>query len=127
MTTFTAHPCHGGFRGRLRVPGDKSVSHRALLLAARAGGRSRLTGLSNGEDVLCTLRAMEQFGAGISRGPDGSLTVDGGPDRLTEPESLIDVGNSGTAIRLLAGWATGVEGLTVLAGDASIARRPMAA
>jgi 3-phosphoshikimate 1-carboxyvinyltransferase len=69
---------------------------------------------------------MEQFGAGISRGPDGSLTVDGGPDRLTEPESLIDVGNSGTAIRLLAGWATGVEGLTVLAGDASITRRPMA-
>jgi 3-phosphoshikimate 1-carboxyvinyltransferase len=126
VTTFTAQPCQGGLKGRVRVPGDKSVSHRALLLATRAGGRSRLSGLSNGDDVLCTLRAMEQFGAGIRRGPDGLVTVDGGPDRLTEPESLIDVGNSGTAIRLLAGWATGVEGLTILAGDASIARRPMA-
>jgi 3-phosphoshikimate 1-carboxyvinyltransferase len=126
VTTFTAQPCKGGLKGRLRVPGDKSVSHRALLLAARAAGRSRLSGLSNGDDVQRTLRAMEQFGAGISRGPHGSLAVDGGPDRLSEPESLVDVGNSGTAIRLLAGWATGVDGLTVLAGDESVARRPMA-
>jgi 3-phosphoshikimate 1-carboxyvinyltransferase len=125
VTTFVAEPCVGGLRGRIRVPGDKSVSHRALLLAARAAGRSRLSGLSQGEDVLCTLRAIGQFGAGISRDRDGSLVVEGGPDRLTEPESPVDVGNSGTAIRLLAGWATGVDGLAVLAGDESIARRPM--
>ena len=125
MTTFTARPCPGGVTGQITVPGDKSVSHRALLLAARAEGRSRLSGLSNGEDVRCTLGAMRKFGAGINDQPDGSLAVDGGQDRLTEPESLIDVGNSGTAIRLLAGWATGVNGLAVLAGDESIARRPM--
>jgi len=125
VTTFVAEPYGGGLNGRIRVPGDKSVSHRALLLAARAAGRSRLAGLSTGEDVLCTLRAMDQFGAGISRDSDGSLLVDGGLERLGEPESLVDVGNSGTAIRLLTGWATGVDGLAVLAGDASIARRPM--
>jgi 3-phosphoshikimate 1-carboxyvinyltransferase len=125
VTTFVADPCVRGLNGRVRVPGDKSVSHRALLLAARAVGRSRLSGLSSGADVLCTLRAIGQFGAGISRHSDGSLIVEGGPQRLREPESLVDVGNSGTAIRLLAGWATGVDGLAVLAGDESIARRPM--
>jgi 3-phosphoshikimate 1-carboxyvinyltransferase len=125
VTIFVAQPCRGGLNGRIRVPGDKSVSHRALLLAARAVGRSTLSGLSNGDDVLATMRAIGQFGAGISRDADGSLIIDGGPDRLTEPQSLVDVGNSGTAIRLLAGWATGVEGLVVLAGDESIARRPM--
>ena len=71
-----------------------------------------------------TLRAIESFGAGVSR--EGStVSVDGGIARLHEPSGLVDVGNSGTAIRLMAGWACGVEGLTVLAGDESIARRPM--
>jgi 3-phosphoshikimate 1-carboxyvinyltransferase len=125
VTTFVAGPCAGGLRGRVRVPGDKSVSHRALLLAARAAGRSRLSGLSSGEDVLCTLGAIGQFGAAVSRDSEGALIVAGGPERLREPEAPVDVGNSGTAIRLLAGWATGVDGLAVLAGDASIARRPM--
>jgi 3-phosphoshikimate 1-carboxyvinyltransferase len=107
------------------VPGDKSISHRALLLAARAEGTSRLCGLSTGADVAHTLGAIEAFGAGVSGRPPGPVVVDGGVGRLREPDEPVDVGNSGTAIRLLAGWACGVDGLSVLAGDESIARRPM--
>lgn len=122
MTSLTVEPAGAGLRGRLRVPGDKSISHRALLLAARARGTSRISGLSNGADVAATLRAVQAFGARVS--PDGAMvTVEGGEVR--EPETVIDVGNSGTGIRLMAGWAAGIDGLTVLHGDESIARRPM--
>lgn len=124
MTTeLLVAPEPGGLSGRLRVPGDKSISHRALLLGARANGTSRITGLSDGADVHATRRAIEAFGAVVEDHPDGSLTVDGGD--LHEPSTVIDVGNSGTAIRLLAGWSAAQEGLTILQGDASIARRPM--
>jgi 3-phosphoshikimate 1-carboxyvinyltransferase len=123
-TSLTVEPASQGLRGRLRVPGDKSISHRALLLAARAKGRSHITGLSDGADVMATLAAVQAFGAG-ARWLDDRLEVEGGPERLHEPESVIDVGNSGTGMRLLAGWASGIEGLTVLVGDASISRRPM--
>ncbi|HWE56413.1 MAG TPA: 3-phosphoshikimate 1-carboxyvinyltransferase [Acidimicrobiales bacterium] len=122
MTTLTIRPAPAGLRGSLRVPGDKSISHRALLLAARADGTSRISGLSPGADVMATLAAMSAFGAGIESS-GGTVTVLGG--RLHEPETVIDVGNSGTGIRLMAGWAAGLEGLSVLVGDRSIARRPM--
>ena len=125
MSTFVAAPAGAGLRGRIRVPGDKSVSHRALLLAARAEGRSRLSGLSSGEDVAHTLAAIQAFGAGVATDLAGVVVVDGGTGRLGEPDAPIFVGNSGTGIRLLAGWATAIDGLTVLSGDASIARRPM--
>ncbi len=127
VSTFLARPARGGVRGRIRVPGDKSISHRALLLAARAEGRSRLHGLSGGDDVACTLAAIRAFGAEVEedRHDSHAILVDGGRARLHEPEVPIDVGNSGTAIRLLAGWATAVPGLTVLHGDSSIGRRPM--
>jgi 3-phosphoshikimate 1-carboxyvinyltransferase len=135
MTTFVATPAPAGLQGRLRVPGDKSISHRALLLAARAEGRSRISGLSTGADVMHTLEAMRAFGAVITAGTPGPggeaagepapLLVDGGCARMREPGTVIDVGNSGTGIRLLAGWAAGLDGLTVLEGDDSIARRPM--
>lgn len=115
-------PAQGGLRGRLRVPGDKSISHRALLLSALAPGTSRIRGLSNGEDVAATRRAMEAYGAKI-RVADGDLVVEGGARH--EPETVVDVGNSGTGIRLMAGWAAGLDGLSVLYGDRSIARRPM--
>ena len=126
MTEFLAVPCRCGVHGRLRVPGDKSISHRALLLAARADGRSRLTGLSTGQDVRHTLAAIRAFGADVSPASSGrEVVVDGGPGRLGEPAGVVDVGNSGTGIRLLAGWAAALDGLTVLSGDESIARRPM--
>jgi 3-phosphoshikimate 1-carboxyvinyltransferase len=125
MTTFVAPPATAGLRGRLRVPGDKSISHRALLLAARAEGRSSISGLSTGADVLHTLEAIRAFGAAVTGRESGELVIEGGADRMREPGAVIDVGNSGTGIRLLAGWAAGLEGLTVLEGDVSIARRPM--
>jgi 3-phosphoshikimate 1-carboxyvinyltransferase len=107
-------------RGRIRVPGDKSISHRALLLAALADGTSIIRGLSGGRDVACTRAAMVAMGAEV----DGDRLT-GGPSRLHEPEHVVDVGNSGTGIRLLAGWASARPWLTVLQGDESIARRPM--
>ncbi|MDA8302114.1 MAG: 3-phosphoshikimate 1-carboxyvinyltransferase [Actinomycetota bacterium] len=110
--------------GRLRAPGDKSVSHRSLLIAARAAGRSRIRGLSNGEDVRHTLEAVVALGAGVERA-GAELYVEGGPGRLHEPEAVIDVGNSGTGIRLLAGFTAALDGMTVLQGDSSVARRPM--
>jgi 3-phosphoshikimate 1-carboxyvinyltransferase len=125
MTSLTVEPATAGLHGRLRVPGDKSISHRALLLAARADGRSEITGLSAGEDVVHTSLAVRAFGAEVERAGEFTVSVEGGPSRLREPDGVVDVGNSGTGIRLLAGWAATVPGLAVLQGDASIARRPM--
>jgi 3-phosphoshikimate 1-carboxyvinyltransferase len=110
--------------GRLRAPGDKSISHRALLISARAEGRSRIRGLSNGQDVQHTLEAVVAIGAGAERS-GGDLYIEGGAGRLHEPGALIDVGNSGTGIRLLAGFVAAIDGLFVLQGDSSIAQRPM--
>lgn len=107
-------------RGRLRVPGDKSISHRALLLAARAEGTSTIRGLSNGDDVARSCAAIQAFGAAV----DGDL-VTGGVDRLHEPAAAIDVGNSGTTIRLLTGFCAPFPWRTELRGDRSIAKRPM--
>ncbi|HMK95999.1 MAG TPA: 3-phosphoshikimate 1-carboxyvinyltransferase, partial [Acidimicrobiales bacterium] len=122
---LVVEPAEGrALEGRLRAPGDKSVSHRALLVSARAEGRSRIRGLSNGEDVRHTLEAVVALGARVERvGED--LFVQGGPERLHEPENVLDLGNSGTGIRLLAGFVAAIDGLSVLQGDASIARRPM--
>jgi len=111
-------------RGRLRAPGDKSISHRALLVAARAEGRSRVRGLSRGDDVLHTLEAVASLGAGVEE-RSGELYIEGGANRLHEPQAVVDVGNSGTGVRLLAGFVAPLDGLFVLQGDASVARRPM--
>jgi len=105
----------------VKVPGDKSISHRALLLAALADGPSQILGLSSGEDVLATRAAVEAMGARI----DGPLLYGVGRSGLHEPARVIDVGNSGTGIRLLAGYCAALPWLTVLEGDASIAGRPM--
>lgn len=107
-------------RGRVTVPGDKSISHRALLLAALAEGTSVVRGLSPGADVAGTAAAVQALGATI----DGHR-VTGGRSLLHEPEGVVDAGNSGTTIRLLAGLCAGFDWLTVLTGDASVARRPM--
>jgi 3-phosphoshikimate 1-carboxyvinyltransferase len=109
--------------GNIAVPGDKSVSHRALIIAALANGPSTITGLSAGADVAGTRRAVEALGASVSDLDAGSVRVNGGLVR--EPTAVIDVGNSGTTIRLLTGVCAGFPFLTVLEGDASISRRPM--
>src|SRR5207302_1485641 len=125
-------------RGRLRVPGDKSISHRALLFAALASGTSRLWALADGDDVARSRAAIEGLGVKVRDGAgspaeavvageraDPVVIVRGaGFDGLAEPEAVIDCGNSGTSIRLLAGLLAGRPFHSVLTGDASIARRP---
>ncbi len=119
MSTFTVV---GGrpLRGRVRVPGDKSISHRALILAGLADGTSVVRGLSDGDDVARTRAAMVAMGVVI----EGD-TITGGRNGLHEPADVLDMGNSGTGIRLLAGLCAGFPWLTVLTGDASVRRRPM--
>jgi 3-phosphoshikimate 1-carboxyvinyltransferase len=125
MTTFTVYAAPAtGLRGRLRVPGDKSISHRAVLLAARGEGRSTLRGLSDGSDVAHTLTAVAACGAEVD-GDAALVRIDGGTGRLHEPDTILDVGNAGTGIRLLAGWAAALPWLTILSGDASVSARPM--
>ncbi len=108
------------------IPGDKSISHRALMFAGLAVGRSTITGLLEGEDVLATAAAMRQFGAQISRGPDGAWTVDGaGVGSLLEPRTALDMGNSGTSTRLLMGLVASHAITATFVGDASLSGRPM--
>jgi 3-phosphoshikimate 1-carboxyvinyltransferase len=113
-------------RGRLRVPGDKSISHRAIMFAALAVGESVITGLLEGEDVLATAAAMRQLGAEVGRGADGIWRVHGaGVGSLREPQGALDMGNSGTSTRLLMGLLAS-HGLTAtFIGDASLSARPM--
>ena len=119
----------GGARplqGRLRVPGDKSISHRALLFAALADGRSTITGLATGADVAATRRSLELLGVRIKGTPERLTVAAKGVDALREPEGVIDCANSGTAMRILSGLLAGRPFLSVLDGDESLRTRPMA-
>jgi 3-phosphoshikimate 1-carboxyvinyltransferase len=113
----------GPLRGTIEVPGDKSISHRSILLGALAEGETRVRGLLDAEDVHATRRAVERIGAAVRE--EGGEVVVVPPDRLREPDDVIDCGNSGTSLRLLAGVLSGVPGLSVLTGDASLRRRPV--
>jgi len=112
-------------RGTIRVPGDKSISHRALMLGAIADGPSTIRGFLAGEDCIATMTAMRKLGVEIQTGAD-SIVVNGvGMRGLRAPEGPLDLGNSGTAIRLLAGLLAPQAFDTALTGDASLRRRPM--
>lgn len=123
--TFVAEP-GGALRGRIRVPGDKSISHRAIMLGALADGATAIDGFLEGEDCLATLRAFRAMGVVID-GPDrGRVTVQGvGLRGLRAPDGPLDMGNSGTSMRLMSGILAGQAFDTVLTGDASLTRRPM--
>ncbi|MEJ8566805.1 3-phosphoshikimate 1-carboxyvinyltransferase [Elongatibacter sediminis] len=111
--------------GCLTPPGDKSISHRALILASLAGGRSRITGLLDSADVRATAEACRQLGATV-RAEDDSVWVEGtGTAGLKPPSAPLDMGNSGTALRLLAGVLAAQPFASELIGDASLSRRPM--
>jgi 3-phosphoshikimate 1-carboxyvinyltransferase len=113
--------------GRIRVPGDKSISHRALILGGLAVGRTRISGLLEGEDVLRTAAAMRALGCAAARGGDGDWTIDGiGLGGLGEPDDVLDFGNSGTGARLVLGVLATHPITAFLTGDASLRRRPMA-
>ncbi len=121
-----ATPGGGPLSGRIRVPGDKSISHRALMFGALAVGRTRINGLLEGEDVLRTAAAMRALGAEVEREDAGTWQVRGqGRGRLTEPADVLDMGNSGTAARLICGILASHPIFAVLTGDASLRGRPM--
>jgi len=122
MTARAATP----LRGVAEVPGDKSISHRALILGAMAVGETRVTGLLEGQDVLDTASAMRAFGATVTRTGDGEWSVQGvGVGGFAEPADVIDCGNSGTGVRLIMG-AVATSALTAtFTGDASLRKRPM--
>lgn len=131
MSTESATPLSSGtagpLSGRCRVPGDKSISHRALILGGLAVGRTRIEGLLEGEDVLCTAAAMRALGATIARDASGIWGVNGvGIGGLQEPATILDLGNSGTGTRLLLGVVAGHDLTAFFTGDASLRRRPMA-
>jgi 3-phosphoshikimate 1-carboxyvinyltransferase len=112
--------------GEIEVPGDKSISHRAALFGALAEGRTEITGYLEGEDCLSTLAAVRALGVEVTRKGEGRYLVDGvGLTGLTEPDNVIDCGNSGTGARLLLGVLAGQPFTTVLTGDDSLRRRPM--
>lgn len=125
MTTAALRARPGAaLRGTIRVPGDKSISHRALILGALATGTTTITGLLEGEDVLATARAMQGFGATVTRTGEGAWTVEG-RGGFSEPADIIDCGNAGTGVRLIMGAAAGFDLRATFTGDASLKKRPM--
>ena len=125
MTTWTVSPS-GPLTGSLRVPGDKSVSHRSLLFNAIATGTATVTGLLDSGDVQASRQAVEALGAVVEDVEPGVVRITGTGDALAEPGDVIDCGNSGTSIRLLCGLLAAHPFLTVLTGDHSLRSRPMA-
>jgi 3-phosphoshikimate 1-carboxyvinyltransferase len=118
-------------RGELRLPGDKSVSHRALMFAALATGESRITAAGDGADVRSTASVLRALGVEVDRRPGLGRTVDyrvvsPGPDGMSQPAAELDCGNSGTSLRLCSGILAGLPMTTVLTGDDSLRRRPVA-
>ena len=122
---MTSHPS-GPLQGEADVPGDKSISHRALILGAMCVGETHITGLLEGEDVLDTGKAMQAFGATVTNHGGGEWTVTGvGVGGFAEPEQVIDCGNSGTGVRLIMGAMATSPVTVTFTGDASLNGRPM--
>ncbi|MFQ5487504.1 MAG: 3-phosphoshikimate 1-carboxyvinyltransferase [Gammaproteobacteria bacterium] len=124
-TTFIVTP-GGTLQGRVRVPGDKSISHRSIMLGSLADGVTEATGFLEGEDSLATLKAFQAMGVKIKGPREGRVVIHGvGMDGLRPPPGPLDLGNSGTSMRLLAGILAAQPFDTELRGDASLSRRPM--
>ena len=114
----------GPLKGTVRAPGDKSISHRALILGALAHGVTEIEGLLEGDDVKRTAAAMAAFGAGVERLGEGRWRVEG-RGGFSEPADVIDCGNAGTGVRLIMGAAAGFDMAVTFTGDASLRGRPM--
>ena len=116
----------GALTGDVAVPGDKSISHRSLIVGALAIGETRITGLLEGDDVLRTAEALRMLGAEITREGEGAWRVHGvGVGGFREPDNVLDMGNSGTGVRLMMGAVATSPIVTTFTGDASLRRRPM--
>ncbi|MFT5787035.1 MAG: 3-phosphoshikimate 1-carboxyvinyltransferase, partial [Ascidiaceihabitans sp.] len=123
---MTSHAC-GPLQGRAEVPGDKSISHRSLILGALSVGETKISGLLEGQDVLDTAKAMRAFGAEVTDLGAGNWSVHGvGVGGFAEPENVIDCGNSGTGVRLIMGAMATSPITATFTGDASLNGRPMA-
>lgn len=124
-TTFIAQP-GGSLKGAVRVPGDKSISHRSIMLGSLAEGTTHISGFLEGEDSLATLGAFRAMGVEIDGPDNGRVVIQGvGMDGLIQPDQPLDLGNSGTSMRLMSGLLAG-QGLELtLLGDASLSKRPM--
>jgi len=127
MSKAIIHPFRNALKGNIRCPRDKSLSHRAAIIGALSRGMTSITGFSFCQDCLATVECLRALGAKVEVFPEKEkVTVESdGLFALREPEEVLDARNSGTTIRLLAGVATGIEGLTILTGDRSLRRRPM--
>ena len=113
-------------RGELRVPGDKSISHRSIMFGSLAEGTTRVSGFLEGADALATLNAFRAMGVSISDPNNGELVIEGvGMHGLSQPSQALDMGNSGTSMRLLSGLLAGQSFSTRLIGDESLSKRPM--
>lgn len=122
---MTSHKC-GPLKGVANVPGDKSISHRSLILGALSVGQTNITGLLEGQDVLDTAKAMAAFGAQVERLESGEWQVNGvGVGGFAEPENVIDCGNAGTGVRLIMGVMATTDISATFTGDASLRSRPM--
>src|SRR5499427_4384060 len=116
----------GALKGRARVPGDKSISHRALIFGALTVGETRISGLLEGEDVINTSKAMRALGAEVERVGEGAWRVHGvGVGGFRAPAGVLDFGNSGTGCRLVMGAVAGCPVTATFDGDASLRKRPM--
>ncbi len=118
--------CDIPLKGVIKIPGDKSISHRSLIFSALANGQTKITGLLEGEDVLKTAAALELMGVDINRNKDFWLVNGSGIVGLMEPNNVLDMGNSGTAARLMAGLVAPYDFTSFFTGDGSLRRRPMA-
>jgi 3-phosphoshikimate 1-carboxyvinyltransferase len=125
MTSFKAYSCHS-LNGSIKVPGDKSISHRSIMLGSIANGITNVSGFLEGEDSLATLRAFQQMGVQIER-MGSNITIHGvGKHGLRSPSEPLDLGNSGTSIRLMSGLLSAQSFNSQLCGDESLSKRPMA-
>ena len=114
-----------GLRGDITIPGDKSISHRAVMLASLAEGKSKISGLLEGEDCLATVEVFKKLGVSISKEKEEYIVEGKGLQGLNEPISSLDFGNSGTSVRLCAGLLAAQEFSSTLIGDSSLSSRPM--
>jgi len=125
MQKITINPAES-VNGQINVPGDKSISHRAVMIGSLAEGVTRIQNFLMGEDCLNTLKAFRAMGVQAEVASDGMVTIHGnGLDGLREPEDVLDIGNSGTSIRIMSGVLAGQPFYSVITGDSSIRRRPM--
>lgn len=125
MKPLRSYKKNVALRGEINVAGDKSISHRSLIFAALAHGKSKITGLLEGEDVLKTASALRLMGVEIEKKSDCWIVNGSGIAGLVEPEDVLDMGNSGTAARLMAGLVTPYNFTSFFTGDSSLRKRPM--